>query len=586
MEQSGNISLGQVFGILWKSFRFMERQRGRYALGALCSFIELGTVYLMPMFISRMIAVVQEDADIWPLLVIFFFFLVAAPLIAMGNYWMGTASYHGLCNMKKAVFAHMQQLPMSRFDGKDSGEYLSRVSIDADQAGGMFCSYAIVGLFKFWVYEFIGIVTLLLTDIRLVLVAVVMCLISLLFTLVFNPKVRRLEAKGKERMENLMALINEAVNGLLVIKLFPIRNQMEKKYDKQNTEVYRIKTQFRYINGIGYALVDFFSLYLQPIGLLTAVILLKNGEITAAQAVLAATVMGIMGQGTKEFNAFMQYIQSGIVSARRLFAFLDAADVETVNGQEGKAQLPDRTVDPAVRFSNVNFSYTGKAPVLNDFSLEIHNGASVALVGDSGSGKSTILKLIMGFYEADSGKIEIFGKEQREYAPQKLRKLCSYVPQMPALVEGTIRDNLIMGNPEGYCEVKMENALRLAGLEDFVQSLKDGVDTKLGAKGMQLSGGQRQRLAIARAILEDAPVVLMDEATSALDSETEAEILRNIRNIFKGKTVIVSAHRLYTVEHSDQIFVIRRGRLEGRGTHEELMKNNTFYRSLCGSTIR
>ena len=344
--------------------------------------------------------------------------------------------------------------------------------------------------------------------------------------------------------------------------------------------------QFRYINGIGYALVDFFSLYLQPVGLAAAVALLAGGEITAAQAVLAATVMGIMGQGTKEFNAFMQYIQSGIVSAERLFSFLASKDVEMEDGPNEKQGTPDLTADPAVRFSGVHFSYTGKTPVLRDLSLDIRNGASVALVGDSGSGKSTILKLMMGFYQADSGRIEIFGREQKEYAPQKLRKLCSYVPQMPALVEGTIRDNLIMGNPEGYRQEEVENAVRLAGLDDFVHSLKDGLDTKLGAKGMQLSGGQRQRLAIARAILEDAPVVLMDEATSALDSETEAEILKNIRKIFRGKTVIVSAHRLYTVEHSDQIFVIRKGRLEGKGTHEELLRSNDCYRKLCGSAIR
>ena len=168
MEQSGKISLGQVFGFLWKSFQFMDGQKGRYVLGAVCSFIELGTVYLMPLFISRMIAVIQEGASLWPLMVIFVLFLVAAPLIAMGNYWMGTASYHGLCNMKKAVFAHMQQLPMSSFDGKASGEYLSRVSIDADKAGGMFRGYAIVGLFKFCVYETVGIFVLSLTDFRLI----------------------------------------------------------------------------------------------------------------------------------------------------------------------------------------------------------------------------------------------------------------------------------------------------------------------------------------------------------------------------------------------------------------------------------
>lgn len=586
MEQSSKISLGQVFGFLWKSFQFMDGQKGRYGLGAVCSFIELGTVYLMPLFISRMIAVIQEGASLWPLLVIFILFLVAAPLIAMGNYWMGTASYHGLCNMKKAVFAHMQQLPMSNFDGKASGEYLSRVSIDADKAGGMFRGYAIVGLFKFCVYETVGIFVLSLMDFRLVLIAALLCLIALFFTLFFNPRVRRLEAEGKTGTEKLMSLINEAVNGHLVIKLFPVRGQVEKKYDRQSGEVYRTKAQFRYINGIGYALVDFFSLYLQPVGLAAAVALLAGGEITAAQAVLAATVMGIMGQGTKEFNAFMQYIQSGIVSAERLFSFLESKDVEMEDNPDEKQGTPDLAANLAIRFSGVHFSYTGKDPVLRDLSLDIRNGASVALVGDSGSGKSTMLKLMMGFYQADSGRIEIFGREQKEYAPQKLRRLCSYVPQMPALVEGTIRDNLIMGNPEGYRQEEVENAVRLAGLDDFVHSLKDGLDTKLGARGMQLSGGQRQRLAIARAILEDAPVVLMDEATSALDSETEAEILKNIRKIFRGKTVIVSAHRLYTVEHSDQIFVMRKGRLEGQGTHEELLRSNDCYRELCGSAIR
>lgn len=581
MEQNYKMNLKTVFSLLYRSFLFMEKDRKKYVAGTIFSFLEMAVVYIMPLLISGLLAYIQNGTGVKNLGVLFLAFFFAAPLVSLGKYWMGMASYQGICNLKKKIFAHMLSLPVREFDNTDTGKMLGYLSIDADKMGGMFRGYAITGLLKFVVYEGMGIFFLIWVDIRFLPIAIGFCLVSLFFTMLFNPKVRGLEAQGKHLVTKLMGYINQMINGLFIIRIFPMKDIVLDTYRQVNENVYQTKRKFRFVNGMGYAFVDLFSLFVQPVGLAVSLIFLAAGEVTASQAVLAANVMGIMGKGTKEFNAFWQYIQSGIVSAARVFDFLEKPIEKSKNVSEIRG---NGNATEAIRFENVDFTYPGRVQTIKKFSWCVKTGMTVAVVGDSGSGKSTVMKLISGLYRVSSGKLKLFGMDPVECSDFEWEAWCSYVPQNPALIDGTILENLVMAAPETNIE-NIRRAVQMVELEKFFMSLPDGYDTKLGANGIKVSGGQKQRIAIARAVLREAPILLLDEATSALDAETEYKVLKNMNAILGERTVILSSHRLYTVKNADCILVMKNGAIEGYGTHEELIRNCAHYRELCESVM-
>lgn len=307
-----------------------------------------------------------------------------------------------------------------------------------------------------------------------------------------------------------------------------------------------------------------------------ALVLFVKGNISPSQAILISNTMGIMGKGTKEFNAFLQYIQTGVVSAIRVFDLLKEGREEKVVSITDV----DLTNEAAVNLENITFSYTDEKSVLNNISLNIKTGATVAFVGDSGSGKSTLLKLIARIYDADTGSVQLFGKSQKELSMMQIQEMCTYVSQIPALIDGSLWENIVLAKPDcTYKEVM--DVISLVGLDKYVQMLPDGVNTILGAKGQKVSGGEKQRIAIARALLKDSPIMLFDEITSSLDANTEKELLYNLKNRLVGKTIIMSAHRLYTVQNADKIFVIKDGKVVGEGKHLELLKGNIEYQEIC-----
>ena len=272
------------------------------------------------------------------------------------------------------------------------------------------------------------------------------------------------------------------------------------------------------------------------------------------------------------FNA----VQFSFMAIERVFNVLDAKpaikdkpDAKVLNG-----------VHSSVDFEHVNFEYIKNKPVLKDINLSVKAGETIALVGNSGGGKSTIVSLIPRFYDVKSGAIKIDGTDIRDYTLKSLRANISVVFQDNFLFSGTIKENILLGKQDATDE-EIHKALEMAYLDEFVKTLKDGIDTYIGERGILLSGGQKQRVAIARAFIKNAPIVILDEATSALDNKSEAIVQKAIDNLMKDKTVFVIAHRLSTVQNAHRIAVINEGKLTELGTHDELMQiENGLYKNL------
>jgi ATP-binding cassette, subfamily B, bacterial len=267
--------------------------------------------------------------------------------------------------------------------------------------------------------------------------------------------------------------------------------------------------------------------------------------------------------------------QRAMASTRRIFALLDTP----VEAHPGDRALPPERVRGEVEMRDVTFAYRGRAPVLRDFSLHVPAGRTIAVVGPTGSGKSTLVKLLLRLYELDAGRVAVDGVDVRELRLGDLRRAIALVSQDVFLFHGTVRENIVYGT-FGASDEQVVRAAKLAEAHDFVTALPQGYDTVVGERGQKLSGGQRQRLAIARAILKDPPILVLDEATSAVDNETEAAIQRSLEHISRGRTTIAIAHRLSTVRNADRIYVMDRGALVERGTHDELLAADGMYAAL------
>lgn len=271
----------------------------------------------------------------------------------------------------------------------------------------------------------------------------------------------------------------------------------------------------------------------------------------------------------------MDLYQRAMASSNRVFNLLDTE----VQIRSGEVALPTHTVKGEIKLDNISFAYFERAPVLQDFSLHIPAGQTIAIVGATGSGKSTIVKLLLRFYEINQGQITVDGLDIRDIYLKDLRRAIGLVSQDVFLFHGTVAENIAYGNPDATLP-EIIQAAKLAEAHDFIETLPQQYDTIVGERGQKLSGGQRQRLAIARAILKDPPILILDEATSAVDNETEAAIAKSLEKITQHRTTIAIAHRLSTIRHSDCIYVMDQGKIVEQGTHEQLLDQQGLYYSL------
>lgn len=408
------------------------------------------------------------------------------------------------------------------------------------------------------------------------------------FTLLFFPLsgiainkisrgLRKKSVESQSLLGSLMSYTDEMISGNRVIKVFNAEGFVQRQYRMLNDKYTRVAKRIATNKELASPLSEVLG-----VGVIAVIIIYGGHLVLAGQGELTASMfLGYLGlyfsilNPAKNIGQAYANLQRGMVSGARVFEILEQED--TIQNRPGAVAIDG--FKEGIRFEHVGFRYSGETVVLNDFCLNIPKGKTIALVGESGAGKSTVADLIPRFYDVTNGCVLMDGMDIRDITMDSLRKQMSMVTQEAILFNDTVFNNIAFGMDDVSLERVME-AAKVANAHAFIEQLEDGYQTIIGDRGMRLSGGQRQRLTIARAILKDAPIIIMDEATSALDTESERLVQDAINRLTHNRTGIIIAHRLSTISHADEIIVLQRGSIAERGTHQELMQKGGYYRKL------
>lgn len=478
-------------------------------------------------------------------------------------------------DLKKALYNKLMHKSSVYFDTKTSGDSLKRFNNDADTAcNGLLGSVKMIISRVFSSISLIGV--LIYNSWQLSIIAI--CMLGLAIIPLSRVKNRIKSVTNKSESENAVVITsyNEAYNGSKVIKAYNLYNIQNSKFAKQLDNLFKLRIKITQRTGSISPLMH----VIVSVGIGFAIgygsHLIQTGAISSGNFVSFITALIMLYTPVKGLGGNVKGMQTAMLALERVMKNLEAKlyiidkpDALTFEG------LKDN-----ISFENVSFEYKKGVPVLKNISFVVNKGETMALVGNSGGGKSTIVNLIPRFYKIKQGKIKIDGIDIADYKIESLRNNISIVLQDNFLFAGTIKENILMGKPNATDE-ELNTAIQNACLEEFISTLDDGIETYIGERGVMLSGGQKQRIAIARAFIKNAPIVILDEATSALDNKSEAIVQQAIDNLMKDKTVFVIAHRLSTIRNADKIAVINEGELVELGNHDELMSiKNGQYKAL------
>lgn len=497
---------------------------------------------------------------------IVFFALLQGLLRYICNYlteWTGNKMSNSL---KIDLFKKLTSMDTKFYDINSSGLVLSRFLSDPDQASKTLITT--IKTFILSIFELMALVIVLLVNSwKLALIGVGVMAIAMLPVAFIRKKIKSVSNATMVVCGDMTTNFNETFAGNKIITAYNLQKNQNKKFENQIGKQFSLAMALTkrvgwmspimyFICSIGIAIVMNFGNNL-----------ILSGEMTAGAFASFVTSLLLLYKPTKSLGLTLTSLQNTFVAMARVFELFDLMPVI----KNTKNALQFKGIGSGVKFSNVNFEYVSGCPVLKNFNLEVKPNETIALVGNSGGGKSTVVSLIPRFYDVSNGSITINGTDLRNYDIESLRNGISFVFQDNYLFTGSIRDNILMGKADAS-DSELQEAVRLAHLDEFLDTLPDGIDTIVGERGASLSGGQRQRVAIARAIIKNAPIVILDEATSALDNESEAIVQKALDNLIQNKTVFVIAHRLSTIQNADRIAVLNEGELVELGTSEELMK--------------
>ena len=542
----------------------------------------VGTL-LAPLFIGQAIDCIvgAGDVDFDRILLIFIKIAVSVGIAALAQWLLSLCSnrmtYGIVHDIRDEAFDHIQRLPLSYLDSHPTGDIVSRIITDVEQlANGL-----LLGFTNFFtgVMTILGALAFMLSvNLPVALVVVVVTPLSLLCANLITKHTYSMFNVQTETRGEQTALIDELISGQKVVQAFGYEDRAQQHFDEINgrLKVCSLRALFyssltnpstRFVNALAYAGIG-------TLGAITAI----SGGISVGGL---ASLLAYANQYTKPFNEITDVIaelQNALACAGRLFELIEAPEQSPDPTELPEPSAPKGTVE----FDDLTFSYSPDKPLIRNFSLRVKPGQLVAIVGPTGCGKTTLINLLMRFYDPVSGRILVDGTDTKSMPRGELRGQFGVVLQETWLKAGTIRENIAMGRPDAG-EDEIIAAATASHAHDFIKRLPDGYDTVIGESGGNLSQGQKQLLCIARVMLSHPPMLILDEATSSIDTRTEIQVQDAFRRLMKGRTTFIVAHRLSTIREADVILVMRDGRIVEQGSHRELLDRNGFYRELYDS---
>ncbi len=509
----------------------------------------------------------------WAIAVMLVFFVLIRPIVEYyRQYFAQWTASKVLYDIRNRLFTHMQKLSFTYYSNHRTGEIISRVINDVEQTK----DFIITGLMNLWLDMttiIIALIIMMKMDIKLTLVSISTLPLYAFSVKYFFGRLRQRTRMRSQALAELQAYLHERVQGMPVIKSLAIEEEEQKRFSEQNNNFLTKALMHTSWNAKSFSVVNTVT-DIAPI-----IVIGYAGYQVLLGHITVGTLVAFVGYIDRLYSPLRRLVNSSttltqsFASMDRMFEFLD----ETYDIVDAPNAMDCKEVKGDIVFENVTFAYSkNEPPVLRDISFSVKAGETIALVGMSGGGKSTLVSLIPRFYDVTKGRILLDGIDIRDIRVRSLRDQIGMVFQDSFLFSDSVKENILLGKP-GATDEEVIAAAKAANAHDFIMNLPEGYDTKVGERGIKLSGGQKQRIAIARVFLKNPPLLIFDEATSALDLESEHYIQEAMERLAKNRTTFIVAHRLSTITHADRIFLIEDGKIVESGTHDELMARKGQY---------
>jgi ATP-binding cassette subfamily B protein len=560
--------------------RLTSPYKARTAL-SLGSLLAATATALAPPYLAKLAiddGIAKQDLHALTIVVVLFVVAGLANLATSSaqTYFTGWTGERILADLRNKLFRHLQRLSLGFYERNRAGVIISRLTNDVD-ALDQLVTDGVTTLVQSTLFLFGTAIILFFLDWRLALATLAVLPLMAIATAIFRIRSARAYRAVRERLGLVTATLAEDIGGMRVVQAFTRERAHERRFQEVNAHYREANQQTVLLNGLYFPFVDFLA------AIATAVVLGYGGYLVFDGAMTVGTLFAFVLYLSNFFDPIQQLSQlynTFLSAVAALDKIMDVMDEEPeVRDDADARELPQ--IDGDVRFEHVRFGYGSGPEVLHGVDLDVPAGTTVALVGHTGAGKSTIAKLLARFYDPRAGRITIDGIDLRDVTQDSLRRQLGIVPQEGFLFAGTVHENIAFGRPDAPPEAVVE-AARTVGAHDFVVRLEDGYETQLQERGTRLSLGQRQLVAFARALLADPRILILDEATSSVDIGTERKIERALRRLLADRTAFIIAHRLSTIRNADVIVVLEHGRVVEQGSHAELLARRGLYTSLYG----